>query len=414
MNRFLLLLLTSYLCLCSAWVNGQIETDTSDSIEMTKQKKMLYYKSQRDLIDLGMKVVGKNPQQRLKDPETLNAELKVSLGPIVEYTLSTGFTGGIAASGAFSTSSSGSTNVSSVLFAAKYTQKKQFLLPIQTSFWLPGNKFYFIGDWRYLNYPQNTYGFGGYTTANDVSTVAYKYIRFYETGLKRIKGHFYSGLGYQLDYHSNITQSGIAQGRVTDYTKYGFSKASTSSGISADFVYDSRKNSINPEGGSFYANLMFLQNLTQIGSSSNSNSVLIDVRKYFQLSHNLILALWSYNVITLSGNPPYLDLPGTGSDTYNNTGRGYELGRFIGKKMVDLEAELRFGITKNGLVGGVIFTNAESLSELNNNKLAVISPAAGMGLRIKFNKFSNTNACIDYGVGKGGSRGFFGNLGETF
>ncbi|MGI8636153.1 MAG: hypothetical protein ACR2KZ_12195, partial [Segetibacter sp.] len=335
------------------------------------------------------------------------------VGPIIEYTLSTGFTGGISASGVFSTGVLQPTNVSSILLAVKYTQKKQFLLPVQTSVWLPGNKFYFIGDWRYFNYPQNTYGFGGYTTTNDVSTVAYKYIRFYETGLKKIKGNFYSGLGYQLDRHSKISQANTT-GVVTDYTKYGYAETSTSSGISINLVYDSRKNSINPEGGIFYANLMFLQNLTQIGSSSNSNSVLIDVRKYFQMSRNLVLALWSYNVITLSGNPPYLDLPGTGSDTYNNTGRGYELGRFIGKKMIDLEAELRFGITKNGLVGGVVFTNAESLSELKNNKLEVISPGVGMGLRIKFNKFSNTNACIDFGVGKRGSRGFFGNLGETF
>lgn len=82
--------------------------------------------------------------------------------------------------------------------------------------------------------------------------------------------------------------------------------------------------------------------------------------------------------------------------------------------MVYLKAELRFGITKDGLLGGVIFTNAQSSSELNSNKLEVISPAAGIGLRIKFNKFSNTNVCVDYGVGKGGSRRFFGNLGEIF
>ncbi len=412
MNRFLIILLTSYFC-CSVCVNAQNKTDTPDSAQMDKQQELLYYERQRDLIDLGMIIIHKDLKGRLKNPETLNSKLKVSVGPIIEYTLSTGFTGGISAGGAFSTGVLQPTNVSSILLAVKYTQKKQFLLPVQTSVWLPGNKFYFIGDWRYFNYPQNTYGFGGYTTTNDVSTVAYKYIRFYETGLKKIKGNFYSGLGYQLDRHSKISQANTT-GVVTDYTKYGYAETSTSSGISINLVYDSRKNSINPEGGSFYANLMFLQNLTQIGSSSNSNSVLIDVRKYLQLSRNLVLALWSYNVITLSGNPPYLDLPGTGSDTYNNTGRGYELGRFIGKKMIDLEAELRFGITKNGLVGGVVFTNAESLSELKNNKLEVISPGVGMGLRIKFNKFSNTNACIDFGVGKRGSRGFFGNLGETF
>jgi hypothetical protein len=118
--------------------------------------------------------------------------------------------------------------------------------------------------------------------------------------------------------------------------------------------------------------------------------------------------------LTLSGNPPYLDLPGTGQDTYNNTGRGYEQGRFVGKRMIDLEAELRFRISANGLVGGVVFANAESLSELGSNKPDVISPGFGIGLRIKLNKFSNTNVALDYGAGKKGSHGFFGNLGEVF
>jgi hypothetical protein len=82
--------------------------------------------------------------------------------------------------------------------------------------------------------------------------------------------------------------------------------------------------------------------------------------------------------------------------------------------MVDLEAEFRYGISKNGLIGAVVFANAESLSELNSNKFQVISPAVGLGLRLKFNKFSNTNVCIDFGVGTKGSRGFAGNLGEVF
>ncbi len=409
-----LFLLFLFSILCYNRTIGQTENSFADLPDSLKQKQLLYYQNQTDLVDLGMRIFHKDPAVRLKDLGKIDTKLKLSLGPIIEYTLSTGFTGGVAASGAFSTSKNISTKISSVLFAAKYTQKKQFLVPIQTSVWLPGNKLCFNGDWRFLKYPQDTYGFGGYTTQKDVSTVSYNYIRFYETALHKVSTNLYAGIGYQLDHHSNITQSGINAGRVTDFTKYGFTKTSTSSGVSVSLNYDTRKSSINPEGGSFYLNMLFLQNITALGSSSNYNSILLDVRKYFQLSHNLILALWTYNVITLSGNPPYLDLPGTGSDTYSNVGRGYELGRFIGKKMVYAEAELRFGITKNGLLGGVVFTNAQSLSELKTNQLKVISPAIGLGLRIKFNKFSNTNTAIDYGIGKGGSRGFAGNLGEVF
>ena len=81
-------------------------------------------------------------------------------------------------------------------------------------------------------------------------------------------------------------------------------------GLSADILFDNRKNSIYPEAGS-YANLVFRQNLKALGSDGNWESLLIDVRKYIRLNDHTqnILAFWSYNWLTLSGNPPYMDLP---------------------------------------------------------------------------------------------------------
>ncbi len=106
-------------------------------------------------------------------------------------------------------------------------------------------------------------------------------------------------------------------------------------------------------------------------------------------------------------------MPSNGWDTYGNTGRGYIQSRFAGKKMLYLESEFRFGITRNGLFGGVVFANAASYSEFNN-RFEVIQPAAGAGIRFKFNKFSRTNVAVDYAVGNGGSKGVFINLGEVF
>jgi len=82
--------------------------------------------------------------------------------------------------------------------------------------------------------------------------------------------------------------------------------------------------------------------------------------------------------------------------------------------MLYLEGEYRFGITKNGLLGGVLFTNAQSYSEFKTNRFEKVAPAVGTGLRVKVNKHSNTNVCIDYATGLYGSRGVFVNLGEVF
>lgn len=391
--------------------NATFKSSTSDSVKL---KEIINLKNQRDLTDIALLILRKDPNKRIDSNEIKSKKINLSVSPILEYTLSTGLTGGIAASGAFYNSVKKQTNISSILGAVKYTQKKQFLLPIQTSVWTPGNKYNFSGDWRYLNFPQDAYGIGSLTATTDKYIINYQYIRFYEYVLKNIGRNFYLGLGYQMDHHWGIQELGVLPGRVTDYKLYGFNQNSMSSGVSFNFVYDSRKNSINPEGGSVYGNVQFLQNSRLIGSQSNWNSLLIDLRKYFKIGHKNVLAFWFYSVLTISGNPPYLDLPGAGSDMYNNTGRGYEQGRFIGKKYMDLEAEFRFGITNNGLIGGIIFCNAGSVSELKTNKFESIYTGVGAGLRIKLNKFSNTNTCLDFGFGRKKSKGFFGNLGEIF
>jgi hypothetical protein len=82
--------------------------------------------------------------------------------------------------------------------------------------------------------------------------------------------------------------------------------------------------------------------------------------------------------------------------------------------MVYLESEYRFRITRNGLLGGVVFANAESISQYPDNKFQYIDPGEGIGIRIKTNKYSDVNFCFDYGFGLYGSRGWFFNLGEVF
>jgi len=416
LNKNIFLILLSFIInLIGFKVIAQKEPPVSkDSSTLAFQKEMAYYKTQKDLADYVLIILHKNPDKRFDSTLNKNTKFRISAAPITEYTLSTGFAGGIAGIAGFLTNGDGHTNTSSVLAAIKYTQDKQFLIPIQSNIWTKNNKYNLLGDLRYLNYPQETYGFGTSNSLANGYIVDYKYIRLYQYVLKNIGKNLYAGFSYQLDYHWDIKELNVPTGRVTDFEKYGYSQTSSSSGIALDFLYDSRKNSINPEGGSFYSNIVLRQNVRFLGSTSNWNSILIDVRKYIKLTQNNVLAFWSYNVFTLSGNPPYLDLPGTASDTYNNTGRGYAQDRFIGKNMVDLEAELRYGITNNGFLGGVIFANAESLSELGTNKFTTIAPAIGAGLRIKFNKFSGTNICIDYGIGTNGSHGFFGNLGEVF
>jgi len=366
---------------------------------------------QIDLIDIVEKILDKttSPTKR-QFPKKAN----FSIIPYGGYTLSTGFVADISGNVGFYTSTDHNENYSIIAADLSYDSKTQKIFLTRSEIWADKNKYKLVSDLRLENYPTDTYGLGTFTTFAEDNDIDYNYLRIYETLLKRIGKDFYAGIGYNLDYHYDITVLGNQNNTVSDFEKYGQTAQSTSAGFNVDFLYDNRKNPLNPLGGT-YASFVFRENSTVLGSNANWQSLQFDFRKYFKLSttSNNIFAIWSIMAFT-SGYVPYLDLPATGGDMYNNSGRGYAVGRFRGKNELYLEGEYRFGITRNGLLSAVIFANGESFSELQSNSFLRIAPAGGTGFRIKLNKHSNSNICIDYGVGTGGSRGFFVNLGEVF
>ncbi len=330
----------------------------------------------------------------------------VSVLPAIGYTLQTRFAAILSGNAAFFTRDKPRSKLSVANANITFTQNKQFTIPVQLNIWLNGDQLNLLGDWRYMKYPQSTYGLGTHTRLVEEDPMNYKYIRVYQYVLKKVAANFSAGAGYTLDYHWDISEKGLTDGSVSDYTHYGASEKTTSSGPALIIIYDNRRNPINPAQG-LSASLIY---------RDNWQSAIFDVRKYFQFpgrSKN-ILAFWAYNWIILKGRPPYLDLPSNGWDNFNNTGRGFIQGRFRGNVMLYLESEYRFRITNNGLIGGVVFANAESFSDAPSHKTESIQPGDGIGLRIKLNKKSNTNIAIDYGFGTEGMRGFFVNVGEVF
>jgi len=309
------------------------------------------------------------------------------------------------------------TYISTASFTPYWNFKGRFGLPLRTNVWLPANTWTIQGDTRFMVYPQYTWGLGNQTQNDQRVLVDYTYIRFYQSALKRIKPYFFAGLGYDLDYRFNIASddSNIDLIKFTQYTN-GLNNTSLSSGITLNFLYDTRNSAINPLPGA-YANLVYRMNPTFLGSDNNWHSVYLDVRKYIPLNKRRpaqqnMVALWSYLWTMLNNGAPYLDLPSTGWDPYNRSARGIDQNRYRGKTLLYVEGEYRRDITSNGLLGFVVFANANTVSG-NGRFFGSWHPAAGTGLRIKFNKGSNTNIGIDYGFSKGYSSIML-NLGEAF
>lgn len=371
---------------------------------------------QLDLVDVERQILRRTSGIRVDTSTKKTGKLHVSIVPVAGYTLQTGFAGEVGANFGFYTTDSSRANLSTILSSVTYSQYQQIIFPIQANLWTKGNRYNIGTDWRYLKYPSFTYGLGGHTSADTGYSIDYSYLRFHQYLLRNIGKDFYLGLGYDLDYFWNIKEIDPPPGKATDFETYGLTQKVIASGVSFHFLYDSRRNQNYPEN-SGYASITYRPNFMFLGSDANWQSLLFDLRQYIRFpgsTHN-VLAIWNYDWFSVGeGNPPYLLLPSTGWDAYSNTGRGYIQGRYRSKNMLYLETEYRFGITPNGLLGAVIFANAESFSEPATGRFQYIAPGYGGGIRINLNKFSRTNLCVDYGWGQNGSGGFFVNLGEVF
>lgn len=431
-NKIVFLFFTGLFILLLSQNSGyaQDKKSISDSLDFTKQI---------DIFDLIRKWTGKPPKPAADTPQ---ANVKnLSLLPIVGYSPANGFVVGGAISVTEFLGNPKTTRLSTALLNASFTTKKQILLNLRFDLYLKENKWYVSGDNRLLFFAQPTYGLGiyglqgqSYTFGLNGSNVSrtdseqpmrFNYIRLYETFSRRIFNHWYAGLGLMIDHDFNIKDQSLQLDSPIHLTShyvyskaYGFDTAHYSAnGISFQVIHDSRDNPVNPYSGN-YLNLAFRVNPVALGSTQPSTMLYYEWRNYIGVSSRRprnVLAFWLWGVVTTSGHLPYLALPAITWDTYNRSGRGYIQGRFRGDDMLYEEAEFRYQITNDGLLGGVVFTNFTTASNpLTGQKVFnSVAPGYGFGLRIKMNKKDRTNIAIDYGMGDGFA-GIYFNIREAF
>jgi len=409
MKKYLLII---FLTGCCFRLIAQNDTSRKNNNFNPAKHAFIDSSGQRDLKDVLHKLFKSKEATENSQAKKLN----FSVVPSVGYSLSTGFGANLNSNVEFYNGEDKSkTNISLISASGFIDTKNQRSLTTIANIWTNNNDYDLVMNFRWLKYPTNTFGFGSFTTPDKTDPIDFNYVKLYATLLRKVIPDYYIGIGYNLDYHTNFIEKGNLDGTVSDLSKYGKPYTTRSSGLNLNLLYDKRGNPVNPLSGG-YANVILRQNLTFLGSDANWQSLIIDLRKYVPMSNhnNNVLAFWTYLWFTYDGKVPYLDLPSTGWDINTTSGRGYVIGRFTGKDMLYAEAEYRFTLTHSGLLGGVLFTNAQSFPEYPDGGFKKIIPAVGTGLRLKLNKHSNTNICVDYGIGIDGSRGFFVNLGEGF
>jgi len=271
-------------------------------------------------------------------------------------------------------------------------------------------------DIRYLDTERSTWGLGPISEDQEEYPMEFTLVRNYATLYRRAAGPVFIGVGFHYDEFNHIVDSRAQEGEATPFTVYsrGALTRTAAAGFSLNVLGDTRDNLVNPSSG-YYLSGSFRDYLPGVGSDDNWQEMWVEMRVYPHLpsdSRN-ILGFWLYGWLTF-GEAPYLNLPSNGWDTYGRGARGYLQGRIRGANQLYFESEYRRALTRDGLWGLVVFLNATATTEPESGLFGTTDVGGGVGLRIKFNKNTDTNLTIDHGWGRFGSKGVFLGMSEAF
>ncbi len=391
---------------------------------------------QKDLPQIIRGALGKPPVTKSNEKGSL------LLIPIVASNPATGFM--VGAGGQYARKLKGSDRYSSFNLSAQITSKGQKMIFLKNNIYTRDNKFFLNGDWRFLIFSQPTYGLGtnapdggildyqfglsGIETTIDSLAQPMKYhqARFHQTVSMELTPNFYVGIGYNFDLYSNITDEKLrlnpGDSLITSHfaynTFYGYStNRYYSSAVNLSVSYDSRDNIINPYKG-YYAMISWRGGLKMLGNKENTSFYQLEYRSYHAVSvknPRHLVAFWAMCNFSPAGELPYMLLPATAYDQRGRSGRGYVQGRYRGNNLVYAESEYRFPISRNGILGGVVFLNVTSTDNpvIQLQLFDAMKPGYGCGLRVMADKYSRTNVALDFGFGNR-SGGFYLNVSETF
>lgn len=405
MEKFLLVLLLTIGCFDLMSAQTGQPAQNSEAIDSTTIRQTKDSIKQKDLVDIIARFININANLEKRD----NRNVRFSLFPTQGS--STGTRAVVTTVNiSFLLGEESTTNISTIYFIPYISFSNQYGFQFQPNIWLKNNSWNFTGEYFILNFPQDTWGLGGATLEENQTMVESKHLRVYQNALIRLFPRMAIGVGYALDHHyamEVVAEDGLV---IPDY-----SESSVSSGITFPSIIDTRRNSINPEKGMMSAFTYSLY-LPALGSDDKWQSIFWDVRKYlpFSTRKTSILAFRSFYWTVVSGKVPYFDLPSVRWEpALGSASRGIQKGRYRSNAMLYAESEYRFGISANGLWGGVVFANVTAPSEYGTQNFKYWHPAAGAGVRMKFNKYSRTNVTFDFGM----SKEYFSvylNIGEAF
>jgi len=397
-----------YFVLITLFLSSAVVAQETESEDLSEQK---------DMIGIIGSLFSKG--EKKEKPPKKEKKMELSGMPYAAASPSAGFKFGVVANAHYRIGDDPTTKKSAGTISLAYTTKKQLFFYLRDLTYFSRNKWAADFDIRYNNNNENTYGLGGGTPKDAEMQIDYSTIRANVSLMYGITPALYVGGG--INYNRYYDIEGWTASDDDPYYSYNTSLGinphkSVAAGFNIAALYDTRDNIINSYSGinarATYSNLMSI-----LGSNEAWQHLWLEFRAFHSLtkSHRHRLAFWATGSFILAGDAPYMNLPATGYDLMGKSSYGYTIGRFRGDKLIFSQLEYRVGITNNDLLGAVVFANGTTVSAPNGSVKLFdhIEPAGGIGLRLKFNKFSRTNIAVDFAIGKN-STGLYIDIAETF
>ena len=326
--------------------------------------------------------------------------------PIVSYKPETRWQLGLSLSHFFRAKSTDSVTRPSVIrLNTTYTQNKQFSIRPIFEVFTRGNKYSLRGLLQYTDFAENYWGIG--QQATDAAKELYSF-KEYKANLKAtrlITKGVYAGV--QL-YYDKINQLSFAS---SNSAMKNSGIAGTNGfevlGVGAVVTYDTRDHIYFPSHG-YFVDVSLLGFDNAFSSTGSFQSTIVDMRAYYTLWAENVLALQAYGAFN-QGNVPYRLMGTLGSDSYF---RGYYQGRFRDMQALTLQAELRKHVW--GPLGVVGFAGLGNVAPTVNQLNQHVKPMYGLGLRIKAIPREKINMRFDAAFGQGKIQAFYITLNEAF
>lgn len=311
---------------------------------------------------------------------------------------------GVALVGLYQVDEQPDTKISSLSLSGFASSTGAFGLNLKNHTYLDNDRWRFYLTGSLNNIPTNYWGHG-YRAGNKkdhLGEYRAQQLQLTPALLRQLTEYTYLGIGWDFNTLKAVAADQPFQ-RYMQSAQYNYH--STSSGISANFSYDSRDFLPNAYRGQAF-DLTYTYYAPSIGSDNRFNTLALQYNFYYPIDEKTVLAFDNYARFT-AGNIPW--------DQYSHLGngqqmRGYYQGRYQDNHIFASQIEYRRKLNwRHGIalwVGGG--TMSEKANHLGKGHWL---PNAGIGYRFEFKPRMNVR--LDFGIGKESS-GFYFQVGEAF